>query len=132
MFQHRKKCHTLIMKQVHQNTNSGYLWVIYSRDEYFPVFSRLSILNKLFLGLESGGRVRKNKSWTVFLFFPVNISFTKKINFNLYSFFLEVKQLDLAIYNNRSNENKLVNPIYFKNASSGVRQIWIWNLHIYV
>ena len=106
-----EKCYTLIMKQVHQNTSSGYLWVIYLRDDfyYLKIFSWLSILNKLLLGGVTG---TKNKSWTEgFLVFSVCLIFTVNELIPVYSFFLEVKQLELLIYSNGSNENKLVNPM---------------------
>ena len=45
-----------------------------------------------------------------FYFLQCTLFLLKKL-ISIYSFFLEVKQLELAIYSNGSNENKLINTI---------------------
>lgn len=62
-------------------------------------------LKNIHLGLESGNRGRENKLCKFYVFLSVCIIFTVNELIPVYYFFLEVKQLELVIYSNGSNEN---------------------------
>lgn len=70
------------------------------------------------------GRINCEKT---LIFLSVCIIFIVNELIPVYYLFLEVKQLELVIHSNGSNECKLVDStsIQIKSSSFGIRQIWI-------